>query len=93
MSKSVPLRPFPIFESDAAAERFVDEVDLSEYDLSGFRPARADIGASTQLSMELSQPLLTALKERAQQRGISASQYVYELIERDVATMPSTGCL
>ena len=93
MSGPVPLRPFPIHESDAAAERFVDKADLSDYDLSGFRPARAKVSASTQLSMELSQPLLAAVNDRARERGISAAQYVCELIERDVASKDSTSSL
>jgi uncharacterized protein (DUF4415 family) len=32
------LKQLPRYKSDADAERFVDEADLSEYDLSGFRP-------------------------------------------------------
>jgi hypothetical protein len=32
------LKPLPKFSSDAAAEAFVAEADLSEYDLSGFKP-------------------------------------------------------
>lgn len=30
-------KPLPVLTSDEAAERFVDEADLSEYDLSGAR--------------------------------------------------------
>jgi hypothetical protein len=43
-SKSRPshagLKPFPRFDTDEAAERFVDTADLSEYDFSDFRPTR-----------------------------------------------------
>ena len=31
------LKTIPVFETDADAERFVDEADLTEYDLSGFK--------------------------------------------------------
>ena len=31
-------KPLPHFGSDEEAARFVDEADLSEYDLSGFKP-------------------------------------------------------
>ena len=31
-------KPLPHFGSDEEAVRFVDEADLSEYDLSGFKP-------------------------------------------------------
>ena len=32
------LKQFPVFKTDEEAERFVDEADLSEYDLSGGMP-------------------------------------------------------
>ena len=93
MSAPVPLKPFPVFKSDAAAERFVDEADLSTYDLSGFRSGRAQIGGvASQLSMELPQPLLAALTDRARKRGISPARYIRELIERDITTdVPTVG--
>ena len=31
-------KPLPHFGNDEEAARFVDEVDLAEYDLSGFKP-------------------------------------------------------
>ena len=39
MSDSKALKPFPRFESDQEAERFVAEADLSTYNFSNFRPA------------------------------------------------------
>ena len=33
-------KPLPVLTSDADAERFVDEADLTHYDLSGLVPAR-----------------------------------------------------
>ena len=32
-------KPLPQLKSDEAAERFVDQADLTEYDLSEFKPA------------------------------------------------------
>ena len=37
------LKPIPPLESDEAAEKFVEEADLSEYDLSGFKPTKFEI--------------------------------------------------
>ncbi|MCM2474687.1 hypothetical protein HGO38_14495 [Rhizobium sp. CG5] len=34
------LKPLPSFASDEEAEHFVATADLSDYDLSGFRPAK-----------------------------------------------------
>ena len=35
------LKKLPALLTDEAAERFIDTADLSEYDLSGFRPMRS----------------------------------------------------
>jgi uncharacterized protein (DUF4415 family) len=40
MKKRAELKKFPAFRSDAEAERFVDEADLSEYDFSDFAPLK-----------------------------------------------------
>ncbi len=40
MSSRKSLKPLPRLESDEEAERFVESADLSNHDLSGFRPAR-----------------------------------------------------
>jgi len=36
-------KPMPSLESDADAQAFVSQADLSEYDLSGFKPMRFEI--------------------------------------------------
>ncbi|MCE7030974.1 CopG family antitoxin [Jiella avicenniae] len=33
-------KPFPVHPTDEAAERFVEDADLSDYDFSRFKPAR-----------------------------------------------------
>ena len=40
MNDEKALKPFPKFKSEAEAEDFVEKADLTEYDLSGFRPVR-----------------------------------------------------
>ena len=36
-------KPMPSLRSDAEAEEFVETADLSEYDLSGFKPMRFEV--------------------------------------------------
>ena len=36
-------KPMPSLDSDADAQAFVSQADLSEYDLSGFKPMRFEI--------------------------------------------------
>ena len=40
-------KPMPPLHSDAEAADFVEKADLSEYDLSGFRPVRFEVGPET----------------------------------------------
>ena len=75
-------KKIPTFRSDAAAERFVEEADLSEYDLSALRPTRFEFEKKTaQLNMRLPKPLLEAVKKRASARGIPYTRFIREAVE------------
>jgi len=79
-------KPMPSLRSDAEAEDFVASADLSEYDLSGFRPMRFEVQRkSAALNMRLPQDLLDAVKRKAASRGIPYTRYVRMLLEQDVA--------
>lgn len=76
----------PSLRSDREAEDFVAQADLSEYDLSGFRPAHFEIEPkSAALNMRLSEALLDAIKSKAAARGVPYTRYVRMLLEQDVA--------
>jgi predicted DNA binding CopG/RHH family protein len=76
----------PSLRSDAAAEKFVTTSDLTEYDLSGFKPMRFEIEAkSAALNMRLPRKLLDAVKAKARAYGIPYTRYVRMLLERAVA--------
>ena len=76
----------PSLRSDADAEQFVETADLSQYDLSGFKPMRFEFEPkSAALNMRLPQKLLDALKLKAQAQGIPYTRYVRLLLENDVA--------
>lgn len=78
-------KPFPRFESDADAERFVAEADLSEYDFSGFRPMNFEFERKTeQVNLRMSAGLLKRIKERAKERGIPYQRYMREVLERSL---------
>lgn len=79
-------KPFPRFETDEEAERFVDTADLSEYDFSGFRPMHFEFEPKgAQLNMRVPKPLLDAVKKRAKGRGIPYTRLVRELMEREIS--------
>lgn len=46
------LIAIPPLHSDAEAEEFVEKADLTEYDLSGFRPVRFEVGLEAQTAVE-----------------------------------------
>lgn len=77
--------PLPDLRSDEEAERFVETADLTDYDLSGFRPSRFEFERkAAQLNMRVPRPLLDAVKDRAKARGIPYTRYIRELMERDI---------
>jgi predicted DNA binding CopG/RHH family protein len=79
-------KPMPSLATDADAQRFVATADLSEYDLSGFRPLHFEFEPkAAAMHMRLPQSLLDALKAKAKAKGMPYTRYVRLLLERDVA--------
>lgn len=79
-------KSMPSLRSDAAAERFVADADLSKYDLTGFKPMHFEVKAKAAvLNMRLSPALLDAVKAKAEAKGIPYTRYVRMLMESDVA--------
>ena len=86
MSDNDKRKPLPRLTTDEEAERFVDEADLSEYDLSGFKPMQFEFEKkSARVNMRLPEPLLDAVKAKAQARGIPYQRFIREAIERALA--------
>jgi predicted DNA binding CopG/RHH family protein len=79
-------KSMPSLKSDADAEQFVETSDLSEFDLSGFKPMRFEFESKkAALNMRLPQNLLDALKVKARAQGIPYTRYVRMLLEKDLA--------
>ncbi len=79
-------KSMPSLRSDKAAETFVAKANLSQYDLSGFRPMRFEIEPkAAALNMRLPVKLLDAVKAKAEARGVPYTRYVRMLLESDVA--------
>ena len=86
MSGKGKLKKVPRFETDADAERFVDEADLSEYDFSEFKPTRYEFQAKTaNVSMRLPQQLLDAVKAEAGREGVPYQRFIRQALERVLA--------
>jgi predicted DNA binding CopG/RHH family protein len=78
-------KKIPVFRTDEEAERFVETADLTEYDLSQFKPVRFEFEKkSARVNMRLPAPLLEAVKERARARGIPYQRFIREALEQAV---------
>lgn len=83
---SAKIKKMPSLRSDAEAENFLETADLSEFDLSGFKPMRFEIAPkSAALHLRLPEALLEGLKSRAKAKGVPYTRYVRMLVESDLA--------
>lgn len=85
-------KPLPPLNSDEEAERFVDEADLSEYDLSGMKPfrlvLRERLGPSPVTLMLADEDLDKALDAARSERlglGEYLTALVHEHLNRNAA--------
>ena len=78
-------KKFSALRSDEEAERFVDSADLSEYDLSEFKPMRFELSKKeASLNMRLPSSLMNAIRAKAEALGIPSSRYVRMVLEAEV---------
>ena len=79
-------KKIPTFKTDKAAERFVDEADLSDYGLSGATPVRFEFEKkASRINMRLPDSLLKAVKAKATVRGIPYQRLIREVLEKEVS--------
>ena len=77
-------RRVPELRSDAEAEAFLDQ-DLSDLDFDRFKPTRFEFQAKgARVNMRLPQPLLEAVKRRAEARGMPYQRFIRETLEAAV---------
>ena len=85
--KKPKLKKLPPLLTDKDAEEFIDHADLSDYDLSGFKPMRFEFQAkSAQINMRLPQQLLDAVKARAGREGMPYQRFIRQTLEQAVAS-------
>jgi predicted DNA binding CopG/RHH family protein len=77
MNKSLPK-----LTTDKAAEQFIDEADLSEYDLTAFKPHSFEFAKkSKQVNMRFPEALLEAIKAKAAAQGITYQRFIRQTLE------------
>lgn len=79
-------KPWPTLPTDEAAEAFVEQADLSQYDWSAAEPVHYEFEKkAAALNMRIPQSLLDAVKAKAAAKGVPFTRYVRLLIEQDIA--------
>ena len=82
-------KKLPVLRTDEEAERFVETADLTEYDLSQFKPARFEFVAKTErVNMRLPKPLLDGVKARAEAEGMPYQRYIRRALEEAISKPP-----
>jgi predicted DNA binding CopG/RHH family protein len=72
----------PTLTSDSDAERFIDEADLSQFDLTAFNPHSFEFAPkSKQVNMRFPEALLEAVKARAAERGMTYQGFIRQTLE------------
>ena len=75
-------KPLPQLTSDDAAERFVAEADLAQFDLSAFKPHSFEFAPkSKQVNMRFPKALLDAVKARAAAQGMTYQRFIRQVLE------------
>jgi predicted DNA binding CopG/RHH family protein len=83
-------RKLPELRSDEAAEAFVAESDLSQYDLSDMRPVQFEFERkSERVNMRLPRALLDAVRASAEKAGMPYQRFIRQALEAAVARKAS----
>jgi predicted DNA binding CopG/RHH family protein len=79
-------KKIPRFKTDEQAENFVATADLTEYDLSDFKPVQFEFERKdARVNMRLPVRLLDAVKKIARARGIPYQRVIRESLEGAIA--------
>lgn len=78
-------KPLPILTTDKEAEAFIENIDLTQYDLSFLTPTRFEFQPKERsITMRLSEPLLEAIKQEAGRSGLPYQRFIRQALENAV---------
>ncbi len=81
-------KAWPSLPTDEAAETFVAEADLSQFDWSRAEPVTHEFESKdARVNMRMPQSQLAAIKAEADKRGIRYQRFMRELLERGMQTL------
>lgn len=75
-------KKFPKLRTDKAAETFVDEADLTQYDLSDMKPVSFEFQPKDKsITMRLPETLFDAIKKEAERSGVPYQRFIRQTLE------------
>ena len=78
-------KKLPRLRSNKEAEDFVENADLTEYDLSAMRPTRFEFQTkSERINMRVPPELLEAVRASASKAGIPYQRFIRQVLENAV---------
>lgn len=81
-------KPWPSLPTDEAAEAFVEQADLSEYDWGAAEPIRYEFeDKSARVTMRIPESQLEHIKAEAARRGVKYQRFMRELMERGLRSL------
>ena len=79
----MPKKKLLALRSDAEAEAFVANADLTEYDLSDLVPMRFELRRKDKsINLRLPEQLLTAVRVRALKEGVPYQRFIRMVLEQ-----------
>lgn len=77
-------KKIPKFKSDSEAAAFLEQ-DLSDLDFSQFKKVSFELHPKTcKVNMRFPEPLLEAVKRKAERKGISYQKYIRHVLEQSL---------
>lgn len=78
-------KPFPMLTSDDEAETFIEQADLTEYDLSSLTLTKFEfLPKSRSVTMRLSEQLFDAIRGEAERSGLPYQRFIRKTLEAAV---------
>ncbi len=85
MKKAAKLKKLPSLKSDREAEQFVEQADLTQYDLSGGELVRFELKPKDKsVNLRLPGQLLDAVRKRAKRAGLPYQRFIRMALEEAV---------
>ncbi len=81
--KSKTVRKLPALKTDRQAASFIERSDLTQFDLSSFKPVRFEFSPKeARINMRVPGQLLDAVKVEAKRRGVPYQRFIRQALEQ-----------